>query len=598
MQLITHPMDNYQAQSHELAEWLQSIQNAQTTDSLWNALSQTLQMVLGCKKTAVYLKNLTTATVTCPYANGLTDHMRDVFAETMRSYAAVNPDLVFSPVVVSDVHQIPDEQLIKRTLIEEMIDAYMLIFFTTFDSWGMVALLGDNATLFSPNEVNTGQAIVELAVANLKNQQMQQKLAAARVRELRRNEITQTLNQAFDLPTILQSICRIATELIYADGGVLGLVVDNQIMIFYPYNVPAKMNLRPAMRGRGVAWQIVESAQPVLLTDYGTHPQAQIKWVKNDIKAFLGVPIIGNDECLGAICLFDTSPERQFTREEMDLIESVGRQAGMAIQNSRMLAEVEQRASALANSLSRQEELDKLKNQFIHAVSHELRTPLGIIYGHAELLESGDLGELTLVQQNSVQIVLRRIRMLTDMVEDLTALMAAETQEFRRDFINPLQLVYSMLAEYRMQAEDLDLTLQAELAESLPWLHGDLTHLRRVFDNLFSNAFKYTPAGGSVTLRMFVEGEKIIIEVADTGEGIEAQHLPRIFERFYQVTDEQYRPRRKGTGLGLALVKEIVEAHRGEVYVESELGVGTTFRIELPGHVNPEGEGVTKGQLV
>lgn len=287
------------------------------------------------------------------------------------------------------------------------------------------------------------------------------------------------------------------------------------------------------------------------------------------------------DTCLGTLILFNLNTDKRFTGRDKALAESVARQAGIAIQNVRMYAEAQQRAGALAAALSRQEELDNLKNRFIHSVSHELRTPLGIIYGHAELLDSGDLGELSPEQAQSVQIIAQRAQMLTNLVNDLSALLAAETQEMRREAIDPVQLVYSMLADYRMKAEEVGIKLKAEIAEVLPWLMGDTIHLQRVFDNLIANAFKFTPVGGSITLRMEAEGQNVIIEVADTGEGISAEKLPRIFERFYQV--EGSATRHTGTGLGLALVKEIVEAHRGHISVTSEVARGTTFRIVLPG---------------
>jgi signal transduction histidine kinase len=118
--------------------------------------------------------------------------------------------------------------------------------------------------------------------------------------------------------------------------------------------------------------------------------------------------------------------------------------------------------------------------------------------------------------------------------------------------------------------------------EPIPWIRGDSTHLRRVFDNLVSNAFKFTLPGGSITLRLRAEGKDVRMEVMDSGEGIPEDKLNRIFERFYQVEGGSAR-RHKGTGLGLALVKEIVEAHRGSVTVKSELGQGTTFTILIPG---------------
>ncbi|HFE66989.1 MAG TPA: HAMP domain-containing histidine kinase, partial [Chloroflexi bacterium] len=253
---------------------------------------------------------------------------------------------------------------------------------------------------------------------------------------------------------------------------------------------------------------------------------------------------------------------------------------GIAIQNAHLYTEVQQRANALAQMLKRQAELDELKNKFIHNVSHELRAPLAIIFGHVELLYQTLADGLQPEQRQSMEIILRRTRMLANLVEDLTALLAAQTQEFRRENILAADLIYSMLADYQIQAAEAGITLQADIAPQLPMIQGDMTHLRRVFDNLLSNAFKFTPAGGSVTIRMWAEGDDVIIEVTDTGSGIPAENLKHIFERFYQV--EEKGRRRPGTGLGLALVKEIVEAHRGHVSVSSNIGQGTTFEITLP----------------
>lgn len=405
-------------------------------------------------------------------------------------------------------------------------------------------------------------------------------------REQGLSDIIRSLNMAPDMPSILASVVRMATELLKADAGLLGLLIDQQILSFYPYNLPHHVSLRPLPKGHGIAWQIVETAESFLLANYPEHPHAEHKWIRAGVKTSIGVPITAANSALGTLELFSFTPDKQFNHRDLKLAESIGRQAGIVLQNKRLYAEAQQRASMLATTLAKQEELDRSKNIFVQNISHELRTPLGIIYGHAELLESGGLGELGAEQFQSIQIIVRRARMLTDLLDDLSALLAAETQEFRRDPIDPSQLLHSVLVEFQVKAKEANLLLSSEIQDNLPWIMGDPTHLRRVFDNLLANAFKFTTAGGSIMVRMMAEGKDLVIEVADTGRGIPEDKIGRIFERFFQVQDEP-KHRKQGTGLGLALVKEIIEAHRGQVSVQSVPGQGTTFQIWLPGQEPP-----------
>ena len=224
------------------------------------------------------------------------------------------------------------------------------------------------------------------------------------------------------------------------------------------------------------------------------------------------------------------------------------------------------------------------KNTFIHHVSHELRTPIGLIFGYAELLQSGSLGELSPEQKNSMEIIVKRVKMLINLLDDMSVLLAAETQEFRREEIQANELLQSVIDEFQLEAQKANINLKSDIVPDLPLIIGDPFHLRRVFDNLLTNAFKFTPPEGTILLRSWREGEELIIEVADTGDGISPEEMQRIFERFYQAKSQSASHHKgKGTGLGLALVREIVEAHRGKVTVRSSPGKGTAFKIRLPG---------------
>ncbi len=243
--------------------------------------------------------------------------------------------------------------------------------------------------------------------------------------------------------------------------------------------------------------------------------------------------------------------------------------------------EVRRNATELAAAVARLQELDRLKNEFIQNASHELRTPLALIRGYAEMLLMGAMGGLSPEQHESIAIITRRARMLSDMVQDITIVLEVESSPLEPVAVDLSELAQAVMEDFQMPIEQAKLTLRAEIAPHLPPARGSITHLRRVLDNLLSNAIKFTPAGGRIDLRARQAGEQVVLEVSDTGIGIASDQLDRIFDRFYQIDGSTSR-RYGGMGLGLALVKEIVERHRGSVMVTSQLGQGSTFTVTLP----------------
>jgi signal transduction histidine kinase/response regulator of citrate/malate metabolism len=335
----------------------------------------------------------------------------------------------------------------------------------------------------------------------------------------------------------------------------------------------------------GIAGWVIRETKPVLIADAQSDPRFHqgIDAVTGmTTRSLLAVPLISKGAALGVIEAINTTPGA-FDQHDLELLEALTSSAAIAIENARLYATEQQRAAALARALEQQRRLDRLQREFIQNVSHELRTPLALIRGHAETLENGWLGDLQAEQKESISVIARRALMLTKMVNDIINVLEVEQRELMREPIDLDALVRACLAEFRAAAERADLVLIPEIAPGLPQVSGDPLALRRVLDNLVGNALKFTPAGGRVTVQVYCSGETARLQVADTGIGIPDEHLGRIFERFYQVDGS---PTRKygGMGLGLALVKELVEAHGGQIAVESEVGRGSTFTVTLPIH--------------
>jgi two-component system phosphate regulon sensor histidine kinase PhoR len=230
---------------------------------------------------------------------------------------------------------------------------------------------------------------------------------------------------------------------------------------------------------------------------------------------------------------------------------------------------------------------EKMRRDFVANVSHELRTPLSAIKGYAETLLDGALDDET-VSFDFVNIIHNHAIRLSRLVEDLLDLSKLESPDFRPE-LSPtalpalIQHTMSVVAD---AADVKEIALSARLPQPvLPLVLANAVNLEQVFFNLLDNAIKYTPAGGTIVVEAFVtpntQGDSVVqVNVVDTGMGIEAKHIPRLFERFYRVDKARSRDM-GGTGLGLSIVKHIIQLHGGEIWVRSEPNKGSTFSFTL-----------------
>jgi signal transduction histidine kinase len=262
------------------------------------------------------------------------------------------------------------------------------------------------------------------------------------------------------------------------------------------------------------------------------------------------------------------------------------------------LAESEQRFRALFEEAEagrrvqvaqndRLRKLDRMKDDFVASVSHELRTPLTSISGYVELMIEGEAGSLNQEQLSFLGVVRRNADRLLRLVGDLLFAAQSDAQqvEFERAPVDLLALIMHAFEAARPAAADREIELALE-TESVGGLDGDAGRLGQMIDNLMSNALKFTPPGGTVSLRLSQRSDAAQIEIADTGMGISDDDQARLFERFFRtsVATEQAI---QGTGLGLSIAAAIAEGHGGTIEVKSEVGRGTTFTVILPVVVVP-----------
>lgn len=224
---------------------------------------------------------------------------------------------------------------------------------------------------------------------------------------------------------------------------------------------------------------------------------------------------------------------------------------------------------------------DQMRAEFVGNVSHELRTPLTSIKGFVETLLDGALEDRILCRR-FLNIIDSETDRLSRLIEDLLTLSSIESKErmIRMESVCIIQSIRNVLNILAPQISDKSLRVEFIYQQTISLIHADADLLNQVLINLLDNAVKYTPPGGSITIRCFQKEGRVVTTITDTGVGIPRESLPRIFERFYRVDKARSREM-GGKGLGLAIVKHIIDLHGGEVFVESEAGMGSTFGVSF-----------------
>jgi GAF domain-containing protein/anti-sigma regulatory factor (Ser/Thr protein kinase) len=389
------------------------------------------------------------------------------------------------------------------------------------------------------------------------------------------------LTGSIDLEKLLDLIVTTLREVLHCRGVSLSLLNPETQLL----EIRAAAGLQPKWRdaaklkvGEGISGQVAATATPMYVPD--ARNLADFIFFDPVVRSLLVVPLMVKDRVIGTLAIDQAIPDA-FDQDDQRTLTIAAAQAAVAIENAQLYADLKERAAKLEQAYRELQEADQLKDELVQNVSHELRTPLTFIKGYVELLLDSTMGPLTEAQRDSLNIVADKTNALTRLVRDIILLQQVERETLQFAPHNPHDLARSALQTCEAAATTAGVELRLQADEHLPAILLDRYRINQVFDNLLGNAIKFSPRGGMITIEVNDLGAAVQFVVADTGIGIPPDKLDKVFDRFYQVDGSATR-RFGGAGLGLAIARRIIDAHGGQIWVESEVGRGSRFSFTLP----------------
>lgn len=307
------------------------------------------------------------------------------------------------------------------------------------------------------------------------------------------------------------------------------------------------------------------------------------------IKTSMVYPVTYRNNSEGILIFSMVKNESEVSDQERDLIQSFTDVVGLAVQNSKLYTSLQDTSEKLKNTNqqliqanNKLQELDKLKDEFVSLASHELRTPMTAIKGSISTILDGYTGEVPPQAKEFLTAAYNENDRLIRLVNNLLNISRIEAGRFTFTIVkvNMEKLINDVIYSLQPAAKERNIFLKYEKTSEVPPILGDEDKVKEVLINIIGNATKFTHKGG-ITIKTNVENNMVVTSVTDTGSGIAKEDLDRLFKKFSQVGGDYARPA-GGTGLGLYISKQIVEGLKGKIWLESTLGVGTTFYFSLP----------------
>jgi signal transduction histidine kinase len=312
------------------------------------------------------------------------------------------------------------------------------------------------------------------------------------------------------------------------------------------------------------------------------------------VESYITTPILVRDEPVGFIIMGNASLYEKITEDDTELLSILIGQIEVGIENIKLYTELfsshkelERRVAERTKELEQLNEelkgLNKMKSDFISAVSHELRTPLTSIKGYASILMTGKLGDVLPAQKERLEKIDKHSNSLVHLINNLLDIARIESGKVQMEMkdISIKEMLDSIIDIITPQVKEKNISLKINSKIKFDRIKADQGQMERVFLNLLSNAVKFTPENGKVSISIEEKDNDTQFSIEDTGIGIPPQDIQKVFQEFFRA-DNALDQKIKGSGLGLSLVKKIIDAHKGKIWFDSALGKGTRFTFTLP----------------
>lgn len=453
---------------------------------------------------------------------------------------------------------------------------------------GCIVLYSDEPAAFDSAGLEVVMTLADQVAVALQNARLFEE-ADSRTRQLTDlNAIGNILSSVLDMEELYATIVeRVQNDFTFQNVAILTVDEEAGELVLQAYKVQGatkalRVNYRQPL-GTGICGRVALTGKTVVVPDTTRDPDFIEVAFMPPMLSELCVPIIVEGK-VTAILNVESRWPNAFDEADVAALETISGQIAVALRNSRLMEEVRKKAEELERANQELKKLDEMKADFVSMLVHDLRTPMTGILGSSEIIEELLEGQVDDRLMSLIRIIPKESRRMIDLINNILDFYRLDAAGIK---ITPLPLDVASLISHAYEgakviAEKHGVNFTTEVEPNLPKIMGDESKLLQVLSNLIGNALKFTPAGGAVKVYTAgVADGKLCIAVADTGAGIPAEDIPRLFEKFTTgVGGTQGRGR--GSGLGLYIARAIVQAHGGDISVTSELGKGSTFTFTVP----------------